>query len=649
MKTLRHPLLAALLLIPFTFVAWGASIFPPSGWPSSQFGVSTAMRAALSPDGKRILVMEGKTAAILDAATGAVIRVIYRTSADANFAFTSGAFLPGGTSVVLACGGSSLLSDDLAIAYEINTAQVLHNFTGQTGLGRFGHTMPVLALALSPDGTKMVTASQDTTAKLWDTATGELIETFTGHSGIVYDVAFSPDATQVLTGSMDKTARLWSVATGQTLRTYAEHTKGINAVAFSPDGKLLATGSSDNSTRIWDITQTSSLHTLTGHTQAVNAVTFSPTGATVLTKSSDDTIKTWNTATGFRTKSFPFNSLGYGSLGFFPGSTQLLAAAGLDGGLTILDSGTGKVLKEYNVGSCHGAAFSPDGTRVVSGNGLTAWLWDAKTGAPLMKYAGHVDTINAVAFSRDGRKFVTASADKSARLWSTQTTASLAIFSGSVSGHTDMIWSAAISGDATRVLTGGFDNVAKVWFTDTGQLNHTLAGHTGPVRAVAFSPDDALLITGSDDGTVRLWNNVNGAWIRTLPDSNPQGDILALAVSPDGTRLLAADTLRTVTEWRLDTGAQTFSKTYTSLDSQNAATAAFSADWSRVIFSTTLKSEIFDRLTGDHRGLIAGGRYHASLVAAFAPDANQVLLAGEGVPLLWDITRNAARAWRLYH
>lgn len=649
MKTIQRLVTVALFLIPFTFAASGDSIFPPSGWPTSQYGVSTAMQAALSPDGKMILVMEGKTAAILDAATGAVIRVIYRYSADANFAFLSGAFLPDGTSVVLGCGGSSLLSDDLAITYEINTAQVIHNFNGQTSQGRFGHKMSIQALALSPDGSRMVTGSLDATAKLWDTATGALIETFSGHTGGVYGVAFSPDGTQVLTGSVDKTARLWSVASGQTVRTYAEHTNAINAVAFSPDGNYLATGSSDNTARIWDVAQTKSLHTLTGHTQAMNAVTFSPNGATVFTKSNDDTIKQWDRNSGFRLKSIPFNSLGYGSLVFFPASTQLLASAGLDGGLSIFDSVTGKVLKEYNVGSCHSAAFSPDGSLVLTGNGLTAWLWDKKTGAPLRSFSGHIDTINAVAFSRDGKKFVTGSADKTARLWSTQTTVSQAIFTGSMAGHTNMIWSVAISGDGTRVLTGGFDNVAKVWFTDTGQLNHTLAGHTGPVRAVAFSPDDSLLITGSDDGTVRIWNSLNGAWIKTLTDSNPQGDILTLAVSADGARLLAADTLRTVTEWQLDTGAQTFSKTYLSQDSQNAATAAFSPDGSRVIFSTTLKSEIFDRLTGDHLALIAGGRYHASLIAAFSPDATQVLLAGEGVPLLWDIARNGVSTWRLYH
>jgi WD40 repeat protein len=74
-----------------------------------------------------------------------------------------------------------------------------------------GHTASVWAVAFSPDGTRVLTGSEDKTARVWDPATGEVMATLVGHTASVRAVTFSPDGTRVLTGSWDNTARLWSV------------------------------------------------------------------------------------------------------------------------------------------------------------------------------------------------------------------------------------------------------------------------------------------------------------------------------------------------------------------------------------------------------------------------------------------------------
>ena len=86
-----------------------------------------------------------------------------------------------------------------------------------------GHTDSVWAVALSRDGTRALTGSQDGTARLWDAATGKALATLVGHTHMVRGVAFSPDGTRVLTGSDDNTARLWDVATGKPLAILAGH------------------------------------------------------------------------------------------------------------------------------------------------------------------------------------------------------------------------------------------------------------------------------------------------------------------------------------------------------------------------------------------------------------------------------------------
>jgi hypothetical protein len=116
-----------------------------------------------------------------------------------------------------------------------------------------GHTGQVMAVAFSPDGTRILTGSSDDTALLWDATTGKAVATLAGHSFFVTAVAFSPDGTHVLTGSWDDTARLWDAATGKTMATFAGHTDPVMAVAFSPDGARVLTGSWDNTARLWTV------------------------------------------------------------------------------------------------------------------------------------------------------------------------------------------------------------------------------------------------------------------------------------------------------------------------------------------------------------------------------------------------------------
>jgi len=105
----------------------------------------------------------------------------------------------------------------------------------------------------SPDGTRILTGSQDSTARLWDAATGETVATLTGHEDSVMAAAFSPDGRRVLTGAEDWTARLWDAATGETVVILAGHTGYVGAVAFSPDGARVITGSADHTARLWPV------------------------------------------------------------------------------------------------------------------------------------------------------------------------------------------------------------------------------------------------------------------------------------------------------------------------------------------------------------------------------------------------------------
>jgi hypothetical protein len=111
-------------------------------------------------------------------------------------------------------------------------------------------------VAFSPDGTRLATASQDNTARLWDARTGQPLLEFKGHTREVESVAFSPDGTRLATASWDKTVRLWDARTGQPLLECKGHTGFVHFVVFSPDGTRLATvgdtASLGGTARLWD-------------------------------------------------------------------------------------------------------------------------------------------------------------------------------------------------------------------------------------------------------------------------------------------------------------------------------------------------------------------------------------------------------------
>src|SRR5271170_6927233 len=206
------------------------------------------------------------------AALGGTVWVSYRTSqreADVFASVSATAFGQGFCDRALRLAVAGLPPDEGAspILFRSRQLQGALSFFGSAHECHFrlalaGHTGLVNSVAFSPDGSRIVTASWDTTARMWDAKTGAALATLSGHKFWVNSAAFSPDGGRVVTTSWDKTARVWDAKTGAALAVLSGHTGPVNSARFSPDGSRVITASNDNTARVWDAKTGAVLSTL---------------------------------------------------------------------------------------------------------------------------------------------------------------------------------------------------------------------------------------------------------------------------------------------------------------------------------------------------------------------------------------------------
>jgi WD40 repeat protein/serine/threonine protein kinase len=483
------------------------------------------------------------------------------------------------------------------------------------------HDNAIYDLAYSPDGTRLATASGDTTAVLWDAATGHQLA-FLPHPDRVVSVAFSPDGKLLASAGNDRAVRLWDVATGRKARQLDGHTDNVSRVAFSPDGKLLASAGRDKTVRLWDVAGGQEVRTLTGHTAAVLGVAFSADGTRLATGGNDKALKVWDVATGRELRSLGEKegvTHQIWSLAYSPDGTRL-AWVGQDWVVKMWELDTGWVRSlAGHTDAVHAVAFSPDGTRLATGgNDMSIRLWELAPYREVQGFTGHTDWIMAIAFSPDGARLVSTAHDGTVRTWDPVPAGPFR----SLRGHTQPLTALACSRDGTGLATASNDRTLRLWDVATGQELRTISGHTDRVMDVAFSPDGRRLVSGSADKTVRVWEAATG---RELVICTGHADMVpAVAFSDGGTRLVSAGRDNTVKVWDAATGA-----VVRSLDWQPAVNpkfVAFNPDGTRLAWGERDKMKLWDVATGQEVLGCVFDRAIASSVA-FTADGKRLAAA----------------------
>jgi WD40 repeat protein len=249
--------------------------------------------AKFSPDGQRVATASAdRTACLWDARTGEKIGSPMSHGSEV----VALNFSPDGHRIVTAS------TDGIARLWDGLTGEALLNpQTRQPmvlALPSTSRKPKVTAASFSPDGNRVVTASMNGEAQVWDVQTGAPVGQLMRHDGIITSACFSPDGKRVLTASNDHHAQLWDAQTGAPVLGAMWHDHWVDDAEFSPDGQWVVTASADGTARVWDRRTGQLASQLMRHQNAVTSATFSPDGQWVVTASADGTARLWDARTG---------------------------------------------------------------------------------------------------------------------------------------------------------------------------------------------------------------------------------------------------------------------------------------------------------------------------------------------------------------
>jgi WD40 repeat protein/energy-coupling factor transporter ATP-binding protein EcfA2 len=537
-------------------------------------------RVAFTPDGQYLISVSGNffitalpipglstkdaSVAMWDVATGELVRIFGEPGEGHQGPIMSLAISPDGRYAVTGDTNGLMIVWDIASGEEVRRMESPGDW--------------VSSLAYTPDGRAFVAAlgkpsiggsgASSTVAALWDVETGERLRQFVGHTNVVIAVAVSPDGRTVLTASADNSLILWDINTGEALQRFGGHTDWVFGVVYTPDGRRAISASTDGTARVWDLWPGNLIQQFdTADQSAIKAVDISADGTLAVSGHEDGEVMVWDTGTGHVIRALgtgdPAHTAAVYGLALSPDAT-LAVSGDLNGTVTLWDVTTGaeKVHFQGHQNSVLSAAFSPDGQTFATSSGEvqqartgtdnTIRLWDVATGAEIREFVGHVSAVWSVAFSPDGTRLASSSGQLlakdvgSVRVWNVATGAELMRFEG----HQGVIGSVTFSPDGAFVLSGSDDMTARLWNLKTGREERVFEGHTGFINTALFDADGHTIITGSDDDTIRLWNANTGEEIYRNEDYNDT--IQDMALSADGRELLAVSANNELRLWRVD-------------------------------------------------------------------------------------------------
>ncbi|MBN8656007.1 MAG: hypothetical protein J0M11_09745 [Anaerolineae bacterium] len=340
------------------------------------------------------------------------------------------------------------------------------------------HSNPINDLAIENNKNLVLSASQDSTIKIWEIKTGNCLNTLLGHSKAVNSLALSFDGNRLLSGDGNGTIIYWDLKNQKNYRWIEKRKftlqKGITALSISADGLYAVSGNKDSIIDIWSLENgLKHLRSLNGHIKGplnmrrdapkaygITSLIISKDGNFLFSAASDTTIKIWDIKTGAKLRTL---------------------------------KGHNRFVSDL--------ALSSDNRKLISASYDTSIkIWDIDTGKCVDTLRGHQGPVRSLTITGDGKKIISASSDNTLRVWNTDTGECSGVFYG----HTDRVNAVAVDFSGIFVLSASNDKTVRVW--NINSLKNVLT-YTGdlPFYTIAFAAqENTSIITGDHKGNVHF-------------------------------------------------------------------------------------------------------------------------------------------------
>lgn len=522
--------------------------------------------------------------------------------------------------------GKALLSDD---AWSLATS-VQGTLAERKEWVLRDHGDPVSTVAFSPDGQRIVSASDDGSARLWDFSRPAPNPPFAlrGHIGPVNIAAFSAQGDRIATGGEDGKVWLWNAratdpaGTGVALR---KHDSAVRVLAWHPSGRYLVTGDDEGLLVVWDVSGEPLETSRMAHEAPITALEFDEADPPTLWSGSDDRLaRRWKIRE--------------------------------DGSLA-----RQRTLDEH-IGGVSALATSPGARFVATGTTsgeVMLWPLATKTRkrrgkrktiiAKPFVLPGCRETVTALRFTPDA-KLLVAACGAEPRLWDVEAS-DPSVTSIVLPGHTgEVLTTEIVAGE--RLATGASDNSVRVWKLDRAVRGETdqreLVGHDGAVLSVDASPDGLRLVSGGADSTVRVWDPLGGAagqggaslriGVDAVQDVAVSSSGLVLGVSSGQVKLWRlADKAR----WRTPKALQGVDGIVNAaaFDAQGR-TAAVGTEVGTIVVWTVVGPKSEPRVLEGHDGPVNA--------LTFLEDGRLISVSSDRSVRLWDVASGQATVWNAH-
>ena len=428
---------------------------------------------------------------------------------------------------------------------------------------------PSVRAAFSPDGRVVVSGGVDGIGRVHDPVSRQLLATLVGHQQPITALDFSHDGTRLVTASGDRTARIWNPPSWYRKRTAGSsppswtsqvtlvgHKAWLNSAEFSPDGSLVLTGGSDRDVRVWDAQTGECLVTHVGNGGAVNVARFLSRGFLLATAGSDGTARVWTTG------NVETPRLLLASHGTAPKDKAESTLPGHDAALRDVEFRPGKE------GRYQALTTGADGV---------ACLWevsDLSTPRPVyspVRRFEHPEPRAALtdsAFSPDGEQVATASLDGTVRVWDAESERELKVIKAEPGAMAPAALGVTFSpGNGKYLLTSWADGKMRLFRRDSEDWKPAGAwtGSAFRLTPQLFDKDERFVVTPNagllrvkgETGSVKVWDVEKKTLVQELdkPDGG-LGPVADLAIHPKGDQIAAATMgpAGSVVVWVVDQG-----------------------------------------------------------------------------------------------